>query len=178
MRDFAAAIATLKRTIRRGWARDGVNDPESVADHSFGLALLAMVAPLPAGVDRDRLIRLALVHDLAEATVGDLLPGEITKREKHAREAAAIRELVANLPPDRAREIAALWAEYESHATPTAHLAHDLDKIEMLLQAYAYEVADNPPRLDSFWTSERDRIADPTLAEFLAWLEAQRRPAF
>src|SRR5436190_1274118 len=82
----------------------GVRDPESVADHSYGMALLALVAPLPAGVDRDRLIRLALVHDLAEARVGDLTPGELPRAEKHAREAAAMRDLAALLPePDGAR---------------------------------------------------------------------------
>src|SRR5439155_2342810 len=124
---------------------------------------------LPPGVDRDRLLRLALVHDLAEAKVGDLTPGELPKAEKHALEAGAMRELAA-LPPNGA-ELLVLWAEYEANETPEARLAHDLDKVELLLQALDYEQAGNPGPLNSFWEQERHRIADPTLAAFVRLLE-------
>lgn len=171
--EFLHVVDALKGTVRRGWVREGVREPESVADHTFGLALLALVLPLPAGVDRDRLLRLAVVHDLAEARVGDLTPGELPPDEKHALERAAMTELAALLP--NGGELLDLWAEYEADATPTARFAHDLDRLEMLLQALAYEEAGNPGPLDSFWEAERNRVRDPGLAAFLRYLESRRR---
>jgi len=173
--EFLRAVPALKATRRQGWVRDGVREAESVADHTLGMALLALVVPLPPDVDRDHLIRLVLVHDLAEAKTGDLMPGELPKAEKHAREAAALDDLTAHLP--NGAELRALWLEYEHNTTPAARFAHDLDKLEMLLQALAYETAGNPGPLDSFWEQERNRVTDPALATFLQWLEGQRPSA-
>jgi putative hydrolase of HD superfamily len=66
----------LKTLRRAGWLRIGLTDGESVADHSFGTALLALLLATDLDVDRDRVIKLALVHDLAESDpeVGDITP--------------------------------------------------------------------------------------------------------
>ena len=173
LHEFLRAIDALKRTRRAGWVREGVRDAESVADHSWGVALLALLLPLPVDVDRDRLVALAVIHDLAEARVGDLVPGAIDPAEKHRREAAAIAALAALLPADSADRLVGLWAEYEAGVTPAARLAKDLDRLEMLLQADAYAAAGNPGPMPSFWQSERNRIADPEFARFQRWLEGR-----
>lgn len=66
--------------------------PESVADHSYRAAVLAMA--LPPGLDRDRCVKMALLHDLAESMVGDITPScGVTTEEKHGRERVRPRVL-------------------------------------------------------------------------------------
>ena len=69
------AIGRLKEVPRTGWLdRDiPVEETESVADHSFGVAMLAWLLA-PDELDRLRVVELALIHDLAESVVGDVTP--------------------------------------------------------------------------------------------------------
>ncbi|MEM3032072.1 MAG: HD domain-containing protein, partial [Nitrososphaerota archaeon] len=69
---LAAAATILKRVERRGWVEAGLRDVESVADHSFSLALLAMTYAAAKGLNIYRAVGMALLHDLAEAYTGDL----------------------------------------------------------------------------------------------------------
>jgi putative hydrolases of HD superfamily len=65
----------LKQLKRQGWVDRGVEQPESVADHSYRLALMTMViASRDPEIDASRAVRLALVHDLPEALAGDITP--------------------------------------------------------------------------------------------------------
>src|SRR4051812_24153074 len=72
---FFSIVGRLKRTARTGWLDRGVPpiEVESVADHTFRVALMAWLSA-PMSLDRDRVLKLALLHDLAEATTGDLTP--------------------------------------------------------------------------------------------------------
>lgn len=149
---FLERALALKTTPRAGWARCGVPAPESVADHSYGVALLALVlAPRhPGPLDGARCLRLALAHDLAEALVGDITPHDgVPPEAKARREAGAVAELSALLG-DAALE--SLWREYEAARTPEARFVKSLDKLEMLCQARAYERAHpKGPDLEAFW---------------------------
>ncbi len=92
---FLAEAGKLKAVRRQGWIERGVKKPESVADHCFGTALACMV--VPGDVDRDKAIRMALVHDLAEARVGDIITkeswsgGSMRREEKLKLEGKALR---------------------------------------------------------------------------------------
>src|SRR5262245_33825115 len=107
---LAAVAGKLKRVRRKGWVDRGVVDAESVADHSYRLAVLAWAVARSRGLDADRAQRIALLHDLAEAEVGDETPFDAAQAEggfdrtrfdgpaprdearlaaRHAREAAA-----------------------------------------------------------------------------------------
>jgi putative hydrolase of HD superfamily len=169
--------ANLKRTRRAGWLRRGVpaDACESVADHTFGVALLALLLPREAAgdVDRDRCVRLAIVHDLAESIVGDITPHDrIDPAEKHRREAAAIRELAAMLGDDGGGggELLALWQEFEAGETPEARLVRELDVIEMAAQARRYEGGGVLSRADAeqFIASARQRVRSATGLALLA----------
>ena len=63
----------LKGVKRTGWVRKGIPEAESVADHSFGVAILALLLSLPPEIDRDALIKMALLHDLGESVIGDIV---------------------------------------------------------------------------------------------------------
>src|SRR5262245_49638809 len=131
--------AKLKELKRAGWERCGVQPCETVAEHSLGLALLALAVPIAAkmNVNIERCCALAVVHDLAEAIIGDITPAEpISPHEKHQREAAGIQQLEEALGDSRLSE---LWNEFEAGETPEAKLVRELDVIEMAWQARQYQ---------------------------------------
>src|SRR3954464_13130145 len=108
------AAGRLKETERAGWVLRGVEAPESVADHSWRVALLALLlAPAAEGApDPARAMALALVHDLAECMVGDITPFDgVDRAEKRRREEAAMSELSALAP---GAQLLALWREYDA----------------------------------------------------------------
>jgi 5'-deoxynucleotidase YfbR-like HD superfamily hydrolase len=102
----------LQTTPRTGWVRSGVSRPESIADHMYRMSVLALTM---AGTqyDHQRLVKMAIVHDIAEAIVGDIAPSDnVTKEDKHAREAAAMETIGDLLGKDTAaaKEISELWS--------------------------------------------------------------------
>ncbi|XWS23296.1 hypothetical protein CRYUN_Cryun29cG0109500 [Craigia yunnanensis] len=108
--DFLTLCHSLKTTKRKGWINHGINGPESIADHMYRMALIAGDLP---GVNRERSIKIAIVHNIAEAIVGDITPSDgVPKEEK-----------------SRPEEIQELWAEYEKNASLEANLVKDFDKV-------------------------------------------------
>lgn len=121
---------------------------------------------------------MALVHDLAEAIVGDLTPNcgvgasEKALREQHAFD--HIASILASSHPEFARESRKLWDEYEADETADARLVKDIDKFELLLQLVEYE-ARHGKRMDDFWRNTAPKIRHEAVRGWLHALEAQRR---
>src|SRR5262245_32686247 len=127
-------VAALKMLPRLGWLQRGVAGAESVADHTFGVAMLALLVgdrvetsssnlthpgakageePRGAKIERGKLLAIALIHDLAEALLSDLPASArrlIGADAKRAAERRAIEELFGGLPNHAA--YLALWEEY------------------------------------------------------------------
>ncbi len=123
----------LKDLERAGWARIGVVGAESVAAHSWGNCLLAVLFA-PPELDRGHLLAMLVLHDLAEVRVGDLTPFDgVSREEKHRREAMALQAMLSERP-----DLMGLVEEYVSQASPEARFAHELDKLDMGLQAIRY----------------------------------------
>ena len=180
------AIGNLKRTRRTGWVDRGVRSEtvESVADHSFRVALMAWMLATSdpeASANPARVLLIALVHDLPEALAGDPtpyapedIPGESgTARRiflegrqerssersaaKRQAEAEAMTQLLAGLAPGITGPLADAWAEYEARATSEARLVRQADKLETWMQSREYLRED--PNLPM--TSFALQIADP-----------------
>lgn len=134
--DFAALAEGLKRELRHSWLSDGRQ--ESVAEHSWHMALLAILVhgQLDEAPDLLHTLKMIVVHDLAEALVGDIPAFEQSARReaKKARETAAMDELAARLPVPVGAEVRALWLEYEDRQTPEARFAGALDNLEVQIQ--------------------------------------------
>ncbi len=145
-------IQTLKLLPRTGWLQRGLQNVESVADHSFGVAALALVVgDLYPELDRAKLLATAILHDMAEALIGDLPASAsrlLGKAAKHGAERKAMLELLGGLP--LADGYLELWEEYSQAATPEARLVKALDRLEMLAQTLAYERA-GARGLGEFW---------------------------
>jgi putative hydrolase of HD superfamily len=152
---------TLKRLPRSGWLLRGVPHVESVAEHSFGVAFTALVladalqaetgGDLADALDLEKVLAIALLHDLAEVRLTDL-PLRAAKllpdRVKGEAEAAAMADLLAPLPS--AGHLAELWQSFEDSTSPEGRLVRDADKIEMMVQCLRYEQAGSRG-LDEFW---------------------------
>ncbi|KAI6686244.1 hypothetical protein NL676_032157 [Syzygium grande] len=152
--DFLTLCHRLKTTKRKGWINQGIDGPESIADHMYRMALMALIADDLPGLDRERCIKIAIVHDIAEAIVGDITPADgVPKEEKSRREQAALDEMCQVLGGGmRAEEIKELWAEYENNSSLEANLVKDFDKVELILQALEYEI-EHGMVLDEFFLS-------------------------
>jgi putative hydrolases of HD superfamily len=133
--DFLRAAEALKTATRSGWTSAG--EPESVAEHTWRLCLMAMVLHRDfPGVDFARLIKICIVHDLGEAIGGDVPAPEQAARggSKAEDERRDLVTLLQPLPAPLREEITGLWDEYEAASTPEARLAKALDKLETILQ--------------------------------------------
>ena len=127
--NFLFEIGMLKRTPRTGWQFLG-SGRESVAEHSFRAAVIAYtLAELDESLDANRVLRMALFHDLPEARTGDL--NYMNQKYVAADEERAARDLAAGLP--FGDELAGLLEEYRAESTPEARLVHDADQLELLL---------------------------------------------
>ena len=147
--DAVCAAYELKDERRTGWQLRGVDDPESVAAHSWGVAYLVVAFgdrfrdELP-GVDLDRALRLAVVHDAAEALTGDVATRADETADPIDREAkaAAEREAMATLADPLPARIADAFATYEARETPEAVLVKECDLLDTCVQAVVYERED------------------------------------
>lgn len=154
-RAFLEEALRLKVIVRAGWVHAGIPDAESVADHSWGMALLALVL-CPDDLDRERVLALAIVHDLAEVRVGDITPDEMPREQKRERERTAAASLLRAHP-----KLWALWEDYEQSRSPEAKFVHQLDKLDMGLQALRYAAP------AEFLASARAGLLDPRLLALL-----------
>jgi len=177
--DFFSAVEKLKRVKRTGWVREGVPDAESVADHSFGTAFLSVLLADKLKVpDKEKLIKMALIHDLAEAEASDIVTVRGIKKvssekDKFEKEKKAMTKLFANI--DKKEEFINTWLEYESQVTAEAKIVKQLDKLEMAFQALEYENDIDPSKLDEFFINTKINLKEPFLIELFNELEKRRK---
>jgi putative hydrolase of HD superfamily len=143
---FLTEIMRHKAVPRLGWLLRGVRDVESVAAHSFGAAVIAMLLADSArerGVDVnvERVLRMALLHDLTEARTGDL-PSTVKRyfasgalHDANEKAAADILEPLSS----EGEALFEVWREYEDRQTLESRIVKAADKLDLLLQAREYE---------------------------------------
>ncbi|KAJ3983879.1 HD domain-containing protein [Lentinula detonsa] len=160
---FFHILESLKTQKRTGWVNNNISNPESISDHMYRMAILSMCTS-DTKLDVAKCVMLSVVHDLAEAQVGDIAPSHgIPKEEKSRLESEAIHtfvhEMLHNSPA--AQRIEALWKEYEDRETPEARFVKDLDRFEMATQALEYERALNASALQPFYDTSIPYIEHP-----------------
>lgn len=168
-------LQRLKRLDRTGWTLRGLpNGTESVAAHSFGVAVTAMflvdtLAKRGVKVDVERVLRMSLVHDWAETRVGDLprtasvyFGAENRKRA----ETAAFRDIVSGIQEGESYQH--LYEDYETRSSLEAKLVKAADLLDLLIQVLALERA-GARGLDEFWQAADDPFGlEGTPAEVVA----------
>ena len=140
MIDTLLEIYDLKDEKRTGWQLRNIEDPESVAAHSWGVAFLALNY-MPDDLDSEKVLKLAVIHDIAEAEVGDIakravdVENKISEEEKEELERAKAEDYSEQL----GRFVSDNWKEYQERNTEEARFVKDIDLIDMCLQALKYE---------------------------------------
>jgi putative hydrolase of HD superfamily len=149
----------LKEVPRMGWVVRGVRDGESVADHTFGVALLTLLLGPSEGIDVGKALKIAVVHDLAESVLGDI-PTPAAKMMGNDEKEVAEEKILTKLLADYGSrsEIEELWKEFRDRTTPEGRFIRAVDKLEMFIQAFQYEREGNQ-RLWRFWIWE-DNLKD------------------
>ena len=181
-------LQRLKRLDRTGWVLRGLPPgAESVAAHSYGVALTAMLladeaAARGARLDVERVLRLALLHDLQETRTGDLprtVAAYYGAEARRRAERAAFDDVMRPLGARAAARYAELHEDYEGRASAEAKLVKAADIIDLLAQALSFERA-GARGLDEFWegAAARDfKLEGPArqvVAEALAALVRER----
>lgn len=136
---FISELQMMKRKKREGVRTCGVDRPNSLADHSFIVAHLAMIIAFHEGADIDRCIKMALFHDLGEARIGDndkITKGYCGSQVKEQKE--AISDQVSVLPEELSTKIESLFSEKEDRETKEAIVVQDADWLEAAIQAKTY----------------------------------------
>ena len=163
-------LGKLKTIKRSGWVRCEIPEPESVADHTFRCAFMAMILGDEMEVDTGKLVKMALLHDIAEAVVGDITPHDgITREEKSEKEEEGIEQLLGGLP--NSGPYFALWREYEEGKSMEARLAQNIDCLEMAMQAVEYQDIYPDIDLSEFVTNAQEQIDIPGIMELLQGIE-------
>jgi putative hydrolases of HD superfamily len=169
---FWEIAAKLKTEPRKGWLKKlRLQRPESVADHSFALSLICLFEGQRRGYNVEKMLKLALLHDIEEAITGDLTPEEKRSMGRLAVESqrlSAREQLLGNLPTENRRMYEELWSELDEGHSKESRLVHELDKLEMALQANAYSKSGiDPSKLREFYESAKKEIKDPPLRGLL-----------
>jgi len=153
---FFETAMKLKEVGRTGWKERGVKNPETSSDHSYMVALMTLILGRKRKLDLEKALKMAIVHDLPEAIVGDIITkenwekgGSMWNKEKVNKERPAMRKL-ASLAGSQ--EIFQLWEEFESQKPPEARFVKDVDRLATILQAIEYKKSGNCREpMEPFW---------------------------
>ena len=156
LREVLLEAVKLKALPRTGGVRSGVESPESVAAHSWGVAWLVL-ALCPEHIDREAALAMAVIHDLAEVRTGDLTPHcGVAPDRKRLLEWRALQALLR--PTPAWQELGSFWQEFEAQASLEARFVRSCDKLDMALQAQRY--AHTGLDLDEFLRSALAELTD------------------
>lgn len=172
-----AHLIKLKKLKRTGWLRSGIEplDCESVAEHSLGTGWLGFLVAceLYPELDAHKVMLLGCIHDLGEAVTGDVLPWDkALDPDFDVRERAGALQAAAGLKA--LLRFTALYDEYHAGETPEASLVHQVDKLEMLLQAYFYE-EETGLDLSQFFENKGNIMFDDKIRLLFKAIEQRRK---
>ena len=133
---FFLEMGQLSRVKREGWRLLGIEDPESIADHSLRAAQIGWVLAKLEGYNNPNEVAAMLIfHDIGECRVGDI--HKLANRYITVDEARAVTEQVSRLDA-AGDEILALWNQVEEHTTTAGIIAKDADLVELAVRAHEY----------------------------------------
>lgn len=130
--EFMAIAENLKNNTRHSVTSQG--RPESVAEHSWRVSLMALLLEDEIGnADFNKIIRMCILHDLGEAITGDI-PSFLKTAADSAHEDEVVFALIDTLPAPQRNSIRALFAEMLALESREAKIYKALDKLEAVIQ--------------------------------------------
>lgn len=163
--DFFNIVANLKNVPRQGWIdKLKVEHSESVSDHTYSMTVMGLIYSEILKLDTLKVLKMSLLHDLVESKTGDITPNQISKKEKLLLEKRTMTDILNKLPEELEKEFTILWDEFQENTSSESVLVHELDKLEMALQAKIYEKK-GFSEIQSFLDSTESHIKNNELKE-------------
>ncbi len=182
---FMEQVGRMKVLPRTGWLLRGLKHPETIAEHSYRMTLLAMVLSdmlneQGLAIDVTRVMRMALLHDVAESQIGDI-PYPAMRYIPDAVKEVAEREAMEDMTNPFGNIggfYVEIWEEYERGQTLESQIVKVADKLELLIQTFEYEKV-GFQSLDDFWENlmTYSLFQDYPLVQQLILLLAEKRLA-
>lgn len=204
--NFLIEVGKLKKIPRTGFVWLGVKNPETIAQHSFRVAIMnwVLAEEVKPKLNLGKVIKISLVHDLCEIYAGDMTPywgllpedskerRKILKRwvrlpqkikekrdkEKFVKEKKSLEKLIKKLEPKLKKEIMDCWLDYERLSSREGRFVKQGDKIETLLQAKEYWKSDRNSPVFGWWEEIHELVDEPVLLEFLKEIKKEKRTSF
>jgi putative hydrolase of HD superfamily len=184
LKKFLTKTYRLKQMTRNGWLFSGISkaEVESVADHSFFTALLALLLGLQAKekkheINLEKILIMALIHDLSEALSQDIdrrvrkyAPQKYDEFKKEL-DKNAMKELVDSLPKYLGKVFWSHFQEYQEQRSEEAKITREADRLETMLQLEYYLSKGYPKKLfqeffDNFKIEKQD-FSEETVKELI-----------
>jgi len=197
--NFFLKVEKLKKTPRTGWVLMEVENPETIAEHTFRMIVSAWLLGRKKNLNIERVIKYALAHDLCEVYAGDKTPffyysklprdaierkkrlmkwPRLSKEEKIKRgkkkfeqEQKSLSQLIKLLGPDLKKEIYSCWLDFEKRLSREGKFVKQVDRIETLIQAIEYFGTKEEAGGTSWWEGTEEVVDDPLLLDFLRVLQ-------
>ncbi len=182
--EFFEHIYRLKRTPRSGFWYYGIKEPETVAEHIFGVSTLTYIFGKLLNqrynfqLDVEKALIMAIIHEIGEALIGDL---HLESRQYLGKcvedaERRAVEDMTGMLPGEIKEEILSLYNEFEKGETPEAIFVRSMDKVDLLIQAFIYEKS-GYGNLEKFFEEKKnyefiDKI--PEIRDFMQKIKEKR----
>ncbi|MGQ4913146.1 MAG: HD domain-containing protein [Candidatus Asgardarchaeia archaeon] len=177
--DFFKLAGKLKQIARTGWVRRSIKNPESVAEHTYRVALMSAIIGDILNLDSEKMMKMALLHDLAESIIGDKTPQDINligTEQFRNRENKIMNDIISLLPENIREEYMRIWTEFKDESSEEGRVVREIDKLEMIFQALEYEQDGYSPNLlNEFWNSVKSKIKTPLIKKFYDNLEKIRK---
>lgn len=135
-------VQGLKFTKRQGWLGRKL-DSDTIASHVYGSMVLGWIIANEENADKDRVIKMLMVHDFVMAKMEDISPtkgkhaGKYESKEKMEKQTNVLIKKI--VPVKIAKEYSELFEEYNKKETSEAIIANEANKLETLLQGEEYE---------------------------------------
>jgi putative hydrolase of HD superfamily len=196
---FFLEVNKLKTIQRTGWVLRKVKNPETIADHTFRVAIVSWLLGEKKNLNITRIIKMALFHDLCEVYAGDVTPFfyyldlpkneekrkkklmkwvRLSKKEKVKRsrkkwkvEEKSLLKLIKPLSPELRKEILASWLDFEKGITKEGKFARPVDKIDTLLQAIEYFGVGEESPVTGWWEEIEELTEDPLVLDFMTVIQ-------
>ncbi len=132
---FSLEIDKVKNIFRQTHL-SGNGRRENDAEHSWHMAVMAYLFREYANEEVDilKVIMMCLIHDIVEIDAGDTFAyDEDGLKTQKSREDDAKQRVFSLLPDEQAKEMIALFDEFEAFETPESRFAHVMDNIQPLM---------------------------------------------
>ena len=157
LNEFFLITEKLKSIKRKGWKiKSTAKDTESVADHSYAATTIAMIISDLEEMNTEKVMKMMLIHDLPEAIIGDLVPGE--NPNKDTEEDEAINDILRNLPDKIQKQYFEIWNEFKEKTSKESLLVHEIDKLELIFQLSLYKDEMSKEAFNEFLESSEKMI--------------------